>query len=108
MSPALAGLRSSMSTTIRPLERSCAATACLSPASISPLVAEPLKSRALNAYVAIAPYATLTVPIRRRSSSGAPERDSASSRVILCSRTSCTSEASIVCMPNCPPVWSAE
>ena len=103
MSPALAGVCSSMSTTIRPFERSCAATACLSPASISPLVEAPARSSALNAKVAIV-YAAFTVPIRRRSSSGADERASASSRVILCSRTSCTSEVSMVCMPCAAPV----
>ena len=48
-SPAFAGACSSMSTTIRPFERSCAATACLSPASISPFVEEPERSSALNA-----------------------------------------------------------
>jgi hypothetical protein len=48
-SPALAGTCSSMSTTIRPLERSCAATACLSPASISPFEGAPERSSALNA-----------------------------------------------------------
>ncbi len=49
MSPALAEVCSSMSTTIRPFERSCAATACLSPASISPLLGTPERSSALNA-----------------------------------------------------------
>src|SRR5687768_12096735 len=53
MSPALAAACSSMSTTIRPFERSCDATACLSFASISPFVGEPPRSSALNAYVAI-------------------------------------------------------
>src|SRR5688572_17472212 len=53
MSPALAGFCSSMSRTIRPFERSCAATACLSPPSISPFVGAPARSIALNAYVAI-------------------------------------------------------
>src|SRR6188508_2424796 len=53
MSPALAGTSSSMSTTIRPFERSCAATACLSPASISPLVEIPARSSALNVKLAM-------------------------------------------------------
>src|SRR4029079_1613283 len=53
MSPALAGTSSSMSTTIRPFERSCAATACLSPASISPLLGIPERSSALNAKLAM-------------------------------------------------------
>ena len=48
-SPALFGTSSSMSTTMRPFERSCAATACLSPASISPFVEAPERSSALNA-----------------------------------------------------------
>ena len=54
MSPAFAGMFSSMSRTIRPLPRSCEATACLSSASISPLVGAPAMSRALKANVAIA------------------------------------------------------
>src|SRR3954470_15908791 len=45
---------SSMSTTIRPLARSCEATACLVSASISPLVVTPERSRALKAKLAIA------------------------------------------------------
>src|SRR5918999_1881144 len=53
-SPALAAACSSMSTTMSPFERSCEATVCLSAASISPLVGEPERSRALNAYVAMA------------------------------------------------------
>src|SRR3954454_14114288 len=53
MSPALAGVCPSMSTTIRPFERSCAATACLSPASISPLEGMPARSSALNAKFAM-------------------------------------------------------
>src|ERR671914_1242364 len=53
-SPAPAAAFSSMSTTIRPFERSCDATVCLSDASISPLVGEPARSSALNAKVAIA------------------------------------------------------
>src|SRR6187397_2061304 len=53
MSPALAGISSSMSTTIRPFERSCAATACLSPASISPLVGTPARSSALKVKLAM-------------------------------------------------------
>src|SRR4029078_13636667 len=53
MSPALAGTSSSMSTTIRPFERSCGATACLSTASISPLLALPERSSALNAKLAM-------------------------------------------------------
>src|SRR3954469_17194381 len=52
-SPALFGTSSSMSTTIRPFERSCAATACLSPASISPLEGMPARSSALNAKFAM-------------------------------------------------------
>ena len=107
MSPALAGDRSSMSTTISPRVRSCDATDCLSFASISPLLGAPARSSALNAYVAIR-QATRTVPMSRRSSSGVLERASASSRVIFCSRTSWASAVSIVCIPNCAPVCSAE
>src|SRR5215212_4795834 len=50
-SPALAGVCSSISTTIRPLPRSWCATVCLSSASISPLVEAPERSSALNAKV---------------------------------------------------------
>ena len=53
-------------------------------------------------------YATRTVPIRRRSSSGAEERDSASSRVINCLRTRSARAVSIVCMPWLTPVCRAE
>src|SRR5947207_10270727 len=53
-SPTSVGFCSSMSRTIRPLERSCAATDCLSSASTSPRVAAPVRSRALNAKVDIA------------------------------------------------------
>src|SRR5919204_3994625 len=54
MSPTSVGFCSSMSRTIRPLERSCAATDCLSSASISPRVEAPVRSSALNAKVDIA------------------------------------------------------
>src|SRR6185437_15393313 len=53
-SPTSVGFCSSMSRTIRPLERSCEATDCLSSASISPRVAVPVRSRALKAKVDIA------------------------------------------------------
>ena len=43
-----------------------------------------------------------------RSSAGSEERVSASAIVILPSRTRPASEASIVCMPYCPPVWMSE
>ena len=50
MSPTSAALFfSSMSRTIRPFERSCAATACLSSASSSPRVDVPERSSALKA-----------------------------------------------------------
>jgi hypothetical protein len=45
---------SSMSRTIRPFERSCVATACLSSASSSPRVELPARSSALNAKLAMA------------------------------------------------------
>ncbi len=54
MSPALACFCSSMSVTIRPFARSCAATACLFSASISPFAPTPAISRALNANVPMA------------------------------------------------------
>src|SRR3954466_3793960 len=50
-SPTSVGFCSSMSTTIRPLARSCAATDCLSLASTSPRVGAPARSKALNANV---------------------------------------------------------
>src|SRR4051794_37238765 len=53
-SPTSVGFCSSMSRTIRPLARSCAATDCLSSASTSPRVAAPERSRALKAKVDIA------------------------------------------------------
>src|SRR5919204_3602193 len=53
MSPTSVGFCSSMSRTIRPLERSCAATDCLSSASTSPRVAAPVRSSALKAKVDI-------------------------------------------------------
>src|SRR3954449_5789288 len=53
-SPTSVGFCSSMSRTISPLARSCAATDCLSSASTSPRVAVPVRSRALNAKVDIA------------------------------------------------------
>src|ERR671935_408806 len=53
-SPTSVGFCSSMSRTIRPLARSCAATDCLSSASTSPRVAAPVRSSALNAKVDIA------------------------------------------------------
>ncbi len=108
MSVALLGTSSSMSTTIRPLDRSCDATACLSLPSISPRVGTPARSSALKPKLAIGPYATRTVPMRRRSSSGVDERCSASSRVILPWRTRSAIAASIVCMPCVLPVWSTE
>src|SRR3954447_15158500 len=53
-SPTSVGFCSSMSRTIRPLPRSCAATDCLSSASTSPRVAAPVRASALNAKVDIA------------------------------------------------------
>src|SRR5262245_33194111 len=53
-SPTSVGFCSSMSRTIRPLARSCAATEALSSASTSPRVEAPVRSRALNAKVDIA------------------------------------------------------
>ena len=53
MSVALLGMSSSMSTTIRPLERSWEATACLSLPSISPRVGTPARSSALKVKLAI-------------------------------------------------------
>src|SRR5919201_4716276 len=54
MSPTSVGFCSSMSRTISPFARSCAATDCLSSASTSPRVAAPVRSSALNAKVDIA------------------------------------------------------
>ena len=56
------------------------------------------------------PYAAASdgAPSRRPSSSGEPERDSASLRVILPARTSVASDVSIVCIPAAELVCSTE
>ncbi len=99
-----------MSRTISPRALSWSETACLDSASTSPRALPPARSIALKTKVLIVGYAAARegAPSSRRSSSGVPERASASFWLILPSRTSCVSEASIVCMPEEEPVCRTE
>ena len=107
-----------MSTTIRPRSLSCSATSCLDCASTSPRGRDAgeihrLEDECGHRAAQSPPHAAICSagdepPSSRRSSSAECARDSASWRVIFPARTSWASEASIVCMPCAPPVWSTE